>query len=62
MGYSEYHRNFAAVFQDFSLFGATVGENISMNDTPDKKQAEEALKAANFDRELADGIKLWNVS
>jgi ATP-binding cassette subfamily B protein len=53
---SEYHRNFAAVFQDFSLFGATVGENISMNDAPDKKQAEEALKAANFDRELADGM------
>ena len=53
---SEYHRNFAAVFQDFSLFGATVGENISMNDTPDKKQAEEALKAANFDRELPDGM------
>jgi ATP-binding cassette subfamily B protein len=53
---SEYHRNFAAVFQDFSLFGATIGENISMNDAPDKKQAEEALKAANFDRELADGM------
>ena len=27
-----------------------------MNDTPDKKQAEEALKAANFDRELPDGM------
>lgn len=53
---SEYHRNFAAVFQDFSLFGATVGENISMNDTPDKTKAEKALKAANFDRELPDGM------
>lgn len=52
---STYHRNFAAVFQDFSLFGATLGENISMDDTPDKEKAEEALKAASFDRKLPDG-------
>lgn len=50
-----YHRNFAAVFQDFSLFGATLGENISMNDSPDKERAEKALKAANFDRDLPNG-------
>ena len=30
---SAYHKNFAAVFQDFSLFGATLGENISMDDS-----------------------------
>jgi len=52
----EYHKNFAAVFQDFSLFGATLGENISMDDTPDKKQAEEALKAADFNRDLPNGM------
>ncbi len=52
---SAYHRNFAAVFQDFSLFGATLGENVSMNDSHDVKKVEDALKAASFDRILPDG-------
>lgn len=52
---NSYHRNFAAVFQDFSLFGATLGENVSMNDSPDSKKAEKALEAASFDRELPNG-------
>ncbi len=51
----EYHRNFAAVFQDFSLFGATLGENVSMDDSPDKEKAEDALTAASFDKELPHG-------
>lgn len=50
-----YHKNFAAVFQDFSLFGATLGENVSMDDTPDKKTVADSLKAANFDRKLPNG-------
>ncbi|MBR3767501.1 MAG: ABC transporter ATP-binding protein [Clostridia bacterium] len=49
-----YHENFAAVFQDFSLFGATLGENVSMNDTPDKENVKKALKASSFDRELPE--------
>lgn len=53
---SAYHRNFAAVFQDFSLFGATLGENISMDDSPDKEKAGKALEAASFDRALPDGM------
>lgn len=53
---SSYHRNFAAVFQDFSIFGATIGENISMNDTPEKSKAKEALKAAEFNRSLPNGM------
>ena len=52
---SAYHRNFAAVFQDFSLFGATLGENVSMNDSPDAEKTEDALKAASFNRELPHG-------
>ncbi len=52
---NSYHHNFAAVFQDFSLFGATLGENVAMNDSPDSKKAEEALEAASFDRELPNG-------
>ena len=50
-----YHRNFAAVFQDFSLFGATLGENVSMDDCPKKEKVEEAVKAADFDRKLPNG-------
>ncbi len=50
-----YHRNFAAVFQDFSLFGATLGENVSMDDSPNKERTEEALKSASFDRNLPNG-------
>lgn len=50
-----YHKNFAAVFQDFSLFGATLGENVSMDDSPEKEAVQEALKAADFDRKLPNG-------
>ena len=50
-----YHRNLAAVFQDFSLFGATLGENVSMDDSHEKEKVEEALNAADFHRELPDG-------
>ncbi len=50
-----YHRNFAAVFQDFSLFGATLGENVSMDDSHEKEKVEEALNAADFHRELPYG-------
>ena len=50
-----YHQNFAAVFQDFSLFGATVGENVAMNDSPDKKRVLSALKESSFNKELKNG-------
>lgn len=50
-----YHKNFAAVFQDFSLFGATLGENVSMDDCPQREKVEEAVKAADFDRKLPNG-------
>lgn len=50
-----YHQNFAAVFQDFSLFGATLGENVSMDDCPKKEKVEEAVKAADFERTLPNG-------
>ncbi len=54
---SAYHRNFAAVFQDFSLFGATIGENIAMDEFPNEEKAENALGAANFNRKLPNGMK-----
>ncbi len=50
------HRaRFAAVFQDFSLFGATVGENVAMTSEYDSDRVLEALKLAGFDKELPNG-------
>ncbi len=50
-----YHKHFAAVFQDFSLFGATVGENVAMNDHPETEKVKKALESGNFQKELSDG-------
>ncbi len=50
-----YHKNFAAVFQDFSLFGATVGENVSMDENPDSERVAKALSDSNFSKELPNG-------
>lgn len=52
---ASYHKNFAAVFQDFSLFGATLGENVSMNDTPDSEKVQTALNTSGFTKDLPDG-------
>ena len=52
------HRaRFAAVFQDFSLFGATVGENVAMTTEYDSARVLEALKLAGFDKELPNGTE-----
>ncbi len=50
-----YHKNFAAVFQDFSLFGATAGENVAMSDSYDKEKVLSALEESGFDKDLPDG-------
>ena len=50
-----YHENYAAVFQDFSLFGATIGENVAMNDHPDKEKVLAALRESGFGKELKNG-------
>ena len=52
---SAYHKNYAAVFQDFALFGASVGENIAMGDNHDKEKVLASLKESGFDKELYDG-------
>jgi len=50
------HRaRFAAVFQDFSLFGATVGENVALTSDYDSERVLEALKLAGFTKELPNG-------
>ena len=50
-----YHANYAAVFQDFSLFGATVAENVAMNANPVKERVVAALKESSFTKELKNG-------
>lgn len=50
-----YHENYAAVFQDFSLFGATLAENVAMEENPDKSKVMAALKESSFDKDLPDG-------
>lgn len=50
------HRNrFAAVFQDFQIFSCTVGENVSLDISPDKAAVENALRHSGFDKELKKG-------
>jgi len=50
------HRaRFAAVFQDFCIFGATVGENVALEKDYDSERVLEALKLAGFTKELPHG-------
>ena len=50
------HRaRFATVFQDFQLFGATVGENVALSSEYDSERVIQALKLAGFVKELPNG-------
>lgn len=50
------HRSrFAAVFQDFAIFGATVGENVALSKSYDSERVLLALKQAGFTKELPEG-------
>lgn len=51
-----YHDNYAAVFQDFSLFGATLGENVAMHENPDKEKVLDSLKESSFTKQLDNGV------
>ena len=51
------HRDrFSAVFQDFQIFGATVGENVALSPDYDAERVWDALRHAGFDKELPDGL------
>ena len=53
----ESHRaRFAAVFQDFQIFAATLGENVSLDKNVNKEDAEKALENSGFKKELVNGI------
>ncbi|MBR2410390.1 MAG: ABC transporter ATP-binding protein [Clostridia bacterium] len=50
------HRSrFSAVFQDFCIFSATVGENVALSKDFDEKKVLKALETAGFNKELPDG-------
>ena len=51
---SRYRRLISAIFQDYSLFAFSLGENVSANSEYDSVRAEKALKMANFGRRYAD--------
>lgn len=52
------HRNrFAAVFQDFQIFSATVGENVALSKEYDPERVWKALESAGFDKELPNGLE-----
>ncbi len=54
----ESHRNrFAAVFQDFQIFSASVGENVALSTEYDEGRVWQALKAAGFNKELPNGLE-----
>ncbi len=51
------HRNrFSAVFQDFQIFSATVGENVALEKDYDRERVLMALEAAGFNKELPNGL------
>lgn len=53
----ESHRaRFSAVFQDFQIFGATVGENVALEKDFDEQRVLDALRKAGFTKELPDGV------
>ncbi|MBQ7740890.1 MAG: ABC transporter ATP-binding protein [Eubacterium sp.] len=54
----ESHRNrFAAVFQDFTLFSATLGENVSLDTEYDSERAIRALNHSGFSKKVKNGLE-----
>lgn len=50
------HRDrFSAVFQDFQLFAATLGENVSLDEAVDEERVMSALSHSGFSKDLKDG-------
>ncbi len=51
--YDEYIRMFSVVFQDFSIFSFSVGQNIAASIDFDKTQAEKCLEMAGLDKRFS---------
>ena len=59
---AEYRKEFAAVFQDYQIFAATLGENVVMDhrkeeDSAESDRIEKALRQSDFGERL-DGLPL----
>ncbi|MCL2060536.1 MAG: ABC transporter ATP-binding protein/permease [Oscillospiraceae bacterium] len=52
--HQEYMDIFSVVFQDFRLFGFTVGENVAMSPTVDSARVTDCLRRAGFGGRLAE--------
>ncbi len=50
----EYYRLFSAVFQDFSLLAATLGENVAQSDTYDRARAESCIALAGLSEKIRE--------
>lgn len=51
----EYRGQYAALFQDYQVFAATLGENIVMDRVPvDEEKMEPLLRRSGFDRKFAE--------
>ncbi len=56
----ESHRKrFSAVFQDFQVFAATIGENVALDTEVDEARAQSALRHSGFSKELPDGLNTY---
>ncbi|MBQ9227981.1 MAG: ABC transporter ATP-binding protein [Eubacterium sp.] len=52
------HRNrFAAVFQDFQIFAAELGENVALDTEYDEQRTLEALRHSGFTKKTANGLQ-----
>ncbi len=54
------HRDrFSAVFQDFQVFAATLGENVALSPDVEKERAESALLHSGFSKEVPNGLNTY---
>ena len=54
------HRDrFSAVFQDFQVFAATLGENVALDVDIDRERAERALNHSGFSKEVPNGLDTY---
>lgn len=60
--YTEYLSIFSVVFQDFSLFSYTLGQNVAASVEYDKARAEDALCKAGFGERLTELPKQLDTS
>lgn len=52
------HRDrFSAVFQDFQIFSATLGENVALDKEFDAERAKQALKHSGFSKKIPNDLE-----